>query len=62
MIPTVEEAALRGRIHQLEALNAELLEAIIECEEQLALLAKDPKTNWWVQKARVAIAKARGEA
>ena len=28
MIPTAEEAALRGRIAQLEALNAELLAAL----------------------------------
>jgi hypothetical protein len=49
------------RCRHLEALIAELLEALEECAEQLALLAKDPKSNPWVQQAYAAIAKAKGE-
>ena len=36
----------------------DLLEALKECAEQLALLAKEPKSNPWVQQAYDAIAKA----
>ncbi len=34
MIPTVEEATLRGRIHQLETLNAELVAEKTKLEDR----------------------------
>ena len=75
MIPTVEEAALRGRINKLETLNAELLAAyegyikMLEIElSHLSGLAYvhgyrcDEALVKRGEEARAAIAKAKGGA
>ena len=51
---SIEEAALRGRIKQLEALNAELVEAL---EDMVEIVADIPH---YAGRARAAIAKATG--
>lgn len=45
----------------LIAAAPDLYEALRECGDQIALLAKNPDTNPWVQQAMAALAKARGE-
>lgn len=55
------DAEIHANAHLIAA-APELYEALAEAEEQLSLLAKRPDDNWWVQKARAAMARARGEA
>lgn len=51
-------------IRTLHAQATQLAEALEECHDQLWHLAKDPKTNWWVNQAKAALTayrKAQGE-
>lgn len=58
----IDEPSPEGEANaMLIAAAPDLLETLVECYEQLALMAKDPKTNPLVQQAKAAIAKATGD-